>query len=208
MALRAVPEGIELVVPARGSEQAALAFARERGEWILRRLADHRPPVAFAAGIVIPYLGTAHLVRHLPEARGTVQRIVGAAPEIEVAGAIEHLPRRLTDWLKAAARAAIEPLAHAKAQRIGKKIARVSIRDMRTRWGSCTRSGALSFSWRIVMAPTGAIDWLVAHEVAHLAEMNHGERFWEIARSLGDGDFEHWRNWLRAEGEALLRYGA
>ena len=207
VALRLVPEGIELVVPPRVSESAAIAFARERGAWILRRMDKHRPPITFADGIVVPFLGVEHRVRHMPARRGTVERIDAGAPQLQVAGAIEHLPRRLGDWLKAQTRQIIEPLALEKSRRVGKPIARIAVRNMRTRWGSCSRAGALSFSWRIVMAPPGAIDWLVAHEVAHLVHMNHRQRFWDLAHELTAGDFEHWRAWLRSEGELLLRYG-
>lgn len=207
VALRLLPEGIELVVPPRVSESAAIAFAQERGAWILRRIDRHRPPIAFADGIMMPFLGIEHIVRHVPAKRGTVERVMAETPELRVAGAIEHLPRRLGDWLKAQARHTIEPLALEKSRRIGRRISRIAVRNMRTRWGSCSRQGAVAFSWRIVMAPPGAIDWLVAHEVAHLVHLNHRQRFWDLARELTEGDFERWRTWLRGEGEHLLRYG-
>ena len=81
------------------------------------------------------------------------------------------------------------------------------MRDSRSRWGSCGPDGGLSFSWRLVFAPPEVLDYLVAHEVAHLVHLNHGPRFWALARSLCDGPMEPPQAWLKANGETLLQYG-
>ena len=88
----------------------------------------------------------------------------------------------------------------------GRYASRVSLRDPRSRWGSCSARGALSFSWRLVLAPEPVLDYVVAHEVAHLAEMNHGPRFWSLVHTLS-GDSASPRAWLRANGERLHAYG-
>jgi predicted metal-dependent hydrolase len=100
------------------------------------------------------------------------------------------------------------PLVHAKAQRVDRTVRRITVRDNRSRWGSCGPDGGLSFSWRLVFAPAEVMDYLVAHEVAHLVHMNHGPRFWALARSLCDSPIETPQAWLKANGETLLQYGA
>ena len=146
-----------------------------------------------------------HRIRHRPEARGTVW-VEGV--EIHVAGKAEHLPRRLRDWLLAEARRRITPLALAKAETVERRVKRVSVRDQRARWGSCGPDGSLSFSWRLVLAPPEVLDYLVAHEVAHLVHMNHGPRFWALAERLCAGPMGPPQAWLKANGEKLLQYGA
>ena len=100
------------------------------------------------------------------------------------------------------------PLVHAKAGRVERPVKRITVRDSRSRWGSCGPDGGLSFSWRLVFAPPEVLDYLVAHEVAHLVHLNHGPRFWALARSLCDGPMEPPQAWLKANGETLLQYGA
>ena len=142
---------------------------------------------------------------HRAGARGTVWLESG---EIHVAGRPEHLPRRLRDWLIAQMRLQIEPLVLQKATRVERRVKRITLRDNRSRWGSCGPDGSMSFSWRLVFAPPVVLDYLVAHEVAHLVHHNHGDRFWALARELCDGSMDEAHAWLRRYGETLLQYGA
>jgi predicted metal-dependent hydrolase len=186
---------------ARGT---AVGFAEAQAGWIaarLKRLPDRRP---FADGAEVPLFGEPHVVRHRPDRRGTVWCEMG---EIHVAGRPEHLPRRLRDWLTAELRGRLVPLVHAKAERVERPVKRITVRDSRSRWGSCGPDGGMSFSWRLVFAPPEVLDYLVAHEVAHLVHLNHGPRFWALARSLCDGPMEPPQAWLKANGETLLQYG-
>ena len=153
----------------------------------------------------MPLFGEPLAVRHRQGARGTVWR---EGAEIHVAGRPEHLPRRLRDWLTARLRERLLPLVAEKAARIGRPVKRITVRDTRSRWGSCGPDGSLSFSWRLALAPPDVVDYLVAHEVAHLAHMNHGARFWALARDLCDGPIEKPQAWLKKHGEVLLQYGA
>ena len=116
-----------------------------------------------------------------------------------------HLPRRVRDHLTALAKRDFAARARATAARIGKGIARVGVRDPKSRWGSCSSSGALSFSWRLIFAPEAVIDYVVAHEVAHLVEMNHGPRFWRLVATLVP-DVDKPRAWLRRHRLELLAY--
>jgi predicted metal-dependent hydrolase len=182
----------------------ALRFAETQAGWIaarLKRMPARRP---FVDGAEVPLFGVPHRIRHWPQARGTVWLEAG---EIHVAGHAEHLSRRLRDWLIAEIRQRLIPLAHAKAARIERIVKRVSVRDSHTRWGSCGPDGGLAFSWRLVLAPPEVLDYLVAHEVAHLVHKNHGPRFWALTERLCEGPMAGPRAWLRANGETLLQYG-
>lgn len=196
---------IILTAPMRMARGTALGFAQSQAGWIaarIKRLPQARP---FLDGAQLPLFGEPHTLRHRPDARGTVWLEGG---EIHVAGRIEHLPRRLRDWLTARVKDRLVPLAHAKAARVERAISRITLRDSRSRWGSCGPDGGMSFSWRLVFAPPVVLDYLVAHEVAHLVHHNHGPRFWALARSLCDGSMDEAHVWLRSNGETLLQYGA
>ena len=194
-----------LTAPLRMARATAVGFAEAQAGWIaarLKRLPERRP---FVDGAEVPLFGEPLRIRHRRERRGTVWR---EGAEIHVAGQAEHLPRRLRDWLTAELRRRLVPLVQAKAQRVERPVKRITVRDSRSRWGSCGPDGGLSFSWRLVFAPPEVLDYLVAHEVAHLVHLNHSPRFWALARDLCDGPMEPPQAWLKAHGEILMQYGA
>lgn len=195
---------VRLVAPPRMARETALGFARAQAAWIHGRTLRQSPLVPFADGAEIPLFGTPHVVRHRPDRRGTVWLEEGA---LHVAGRAEHLPRRLRDWLADELRARVATLAHSKAANIGRKVTHITVRDTATQWGSCTRGGRLSFSTRLAFAPPEIVDYVVAHEVAHLAHANHGPQFWALTATLTDGDVAACRAWLRRNGERLMRLG-
>ncbi|MEN8196555.1 MAG: SprT family zinc-dependent metalloprotease [Pseudomonadota bacterium] len=192
-----------LVLPKRATLEAGLRFAGEKTVWLQNRLAVLPAPVSFARGVSIPLRGAPHRIRHRPDSRAGVWLEDG---EIHVSGAEAHLPRRLTDWLKAEARREITPRARDKAVVVDLPVARVSVREARSRWGSCSSAGNLSFSWRLILAPEIVLDYVVAHEVAHLVHMNHGEDFWALCATLTPR-MEEAKTWLRRHGNQLHRYG-
>ncbi|MCG8589173.1 MAG: M48 family metallopeptidase [Proteobacteria bacterium] len=192
-----------LVLPSARALSEGLSFAESRRAWLRTELAKLAPRVAFADGAVVPYRGEPHAVRHRPEARAGVWRRAG---EIHVSGRAEHLPRRLVDWLRAEARRAFSTQATVMAAEIGREVARIGVRDPKSRWGSCAPDGGLSFSWRLVLAPASVLDYVVAHEVAHLVEANHGPDFWALVARLHPGHLAD-RRWLKQHGAALHRYG-
>jgi len=196
---------LELVLPQRASIAAGLAFAASQGNWIERHAARLIEPRRLLPGVALPLGGIEHEIAHDAATRGV--RHDAQARRIVVGGEAAHAPRRLRDFLAREARAMIAPLAHDKAQRIGRRIARISIRDSRTRWGSCSSGGGLSFTWRLALTPPAVVDYLAAHEVAHLAEMNHGPGFWRLCASLSAHDMERQRAWLRANGGRILAFG-
>jgi len=202
--LRIDPDGcgVTVTVPSVVRLDDAISFVRGRTDWIADRLDSIPAPIALSDGADVPVLGVAHRVRHDPNAHAVSQR----DGEIVVVGRAEHLSRRLRDWFRREARREIAPRVAAKAAQLGRKPGRITIRDTRSRWGSCSVAGNLSFCWRLVMAPEAVLDYVVAHEVAHLAERGHGPAFWRTVEGLTD-DVATAKAWLRREGPDLHRYG-
>ncbi len=204
-------EGIVLTVPPGTTQREALAFANSQRAWIAARMKRTPNTIAFAHGIVLPLRGVLHTVSHRPERGRTVWCEDGDdaedVPTICVSGRIEHLPRRLKDWLKAQARADLAAASEYYAQEMGLKYSRLSIRDQSSRWGSCSSTGALSYSWRLILAPEDVLDYVAAHEVAHLEEMNHSSAFWDLVESYCPHTKSS-RHWLKQHGRDLHRYGS
>jgi len=195
---------VVLVIPHRRQEKAARRFLNSKTDWLVEALDRLPPPITFADGALVPLGGVPHRVRHCPEARRGVWQEDGT---LCVSGQAEHLPRRLRDWLKARAREAIAERVAVHAARLEVTPGRITLRDTRSRWGSCASSGALSFSWRLVMAPDWVLDYVTAHEVAHLLEMNHSAAFWGHVETLVPGQRHAARAWLREHGAGLHRVG-
>jgi hypothetical protein len=194
---------VTVTAPTRGGTGPAMAFARGETQWIARQLKHMPAPVALMPGAVVPFLGVSHPIRH-SQARGPapVWREDGA---ILVSGRTEHASRRLADFFKSEARAVLAARAVELAARLDMRPGRVTVRDTKSRWGSCSQNGSLSFSWRLILAPEFVRDYVVAHEVAHLKEMNHSARFWAHVKTL-TSDVVRARQWLRDHGRSLLRY--
>ena len=198
-------EAVELVLPAWGSLRQAVRFLEQNRGWLEQRLKDLPPRVAFADGSEIPLLGRPHRIRHRPGSRGKGPAWIENG-EIHVAGEAAHLPRRLKDFLRFHARRELSARAHELAARISREVSGIRLSDGKSRWGSCSAKGGLAFSWRLILAPEEVLHYVVAHEVAHLAEMNHGPRFWKLVEKLAPGHASG-RAWLRRNRARLLRFG-
>ncbi len=208
--LRISPDrsAIRLTLPSNVSIVEGLHFVESRRDWIARQLKDRLLPQPFRHGLVIPFRGEPHLVVHVPGRRGTVWREgEGETARICVAGDERFLSRRLTDWLKQQARQALLIACRHYATAMNLRFSRLVIRDQKSRWGSCSSTGTLSFSWRLVLAPPFVLDYLAAHEVAHLTEMNHSARFWERVR-MHCSHAEEAEEWLKRHGSDLHVWGA
>ena len=205
--IHAANREVVLTIPPRGSVRQAKEFAQKHGAWIagrLRRLPDAAP---FAHGAVLPLRGVEHRIDHRKGARGTVWIETGpGTPRLCVAGEAPHLPRRVRDYLKREARRHLETASRTAGQALGVDIKRVSVRDQSSRWGSCSTTGVVSYSWRLILAPPFVLDYLAAHEVAHLIEMNHSRRFWRLVEQICP-DMRRAKAWLDAHGTDLHRYG-
>lgn len=196
-------QGVVMVLPARAELKAAERFLLDHRIWVAERLARLPGKVALAPGNTVPILGVPHEIRHHPGARRGVWVEDG---RLNVSGLPEHVGRRIVDFLKAEAKRLILPQAHDLAARIDRKPGRVSVKDTRTRWGSCSSRGDLAFSWRLVLAPDWVLTYVIAHEVAHLVEMNHAPAFWAVVDRLVD-DAAKARRWLKMHGPGLHRFG-
>jgi predicted metal-dependent hydrolase len=205
--IHAASREVVLTMPPRGSVRQAREFAQKNGAWIATRL--RRLPVAapFAHGTLLPLRGVAHRIEHRKGTRGTVWIETDTdMPLLCVAGQAPHLPRRVRDYLKREARRDLEAASRAAAQALGVGIRRVSVRDQSSRWGSCSSTGVLSYSWRLILAPPFVLDYLAVHEVTHLIEMNHSRRFWRLVERTCP-DMGRAKAWLDAHGADLHRYG-
>lgn len=208
MLLRVMPRdgAVVLVLPTRASLKSGQQFVTEQVDWILARQEERPESQPWHDGAVLPLYGAPHTIRHRPAARGGVWI---ERNEIHVTGQVEHLPRRLRDWLKRRAREEFGQTAREMAAGIGVEVRRVTVRDTQSRWGSCSAHGNLSFSWRLLLAPPAIGRYLVAHEVAHLKHMDHSTAFWTLcARLLGsESELRAARIWLRRHGAALHLHG-
>jgi predicted metal-dependent hydrolase len=202
--LKVDADGAELVLPSRASLASGLAFLGEKSGWLAAQLATVPPRVQFTHGSMVPILGVPHRIRHVGERGSPAVSVVDG--EIRVRGQVEHVPRRVADHLKALAKQELGRRARLLAQRVDRQVARLTVRDTRSRWGSCAASGNLAFSWRLILAPRPVFNYVVAHEVAHLVHMNHGPRFWRLVDVLAPGS-DGPRAWLRDHRAYLLSFG-
>ena len=205
LTLRIEPGGRALkltVPPGLPNGEIDRFIARQQG-WLMTRLARYPAHGQIADGGTISLRGVEHVIRATGKPRGRTQSVAeDGRLYLDVGGAPEHLARRIRDFLKAEARRDLSEAVGRHTQALGRRARKVTLKDTRSRWGSCTSDGRLAFSWRIVMAPPHVIDYLAAHEVAHLAEMNHGPRFWAACRRLCPGTDEA-KTWLKRHGSML-----
>lgn len=196
---------VTVVAPSQRALNRALDFARGESPWIARQLARVPKVIPLAPGVRIPFRGIECSILVGEPGNGSVWREEDGT--IRVSGRSEHAPRRLLDFLKREARKVLEARSIDFAARIGARPRRVTVRDTASRWGSCSITKSISYSWRLIFAPSFVLDYVVAHEVAHLREMNHGPRFWSLVRSLV-ADVDAPQAWLKANGVSLHRYAA
>lgn len=195
---------VVLTFPMAATYRQAQEFVAAQQKWILSQIMQiNASSILLGDGESFPFLGEPHLIAATGKLRGTAERRDGI---LYMAGAPEHIPRRVCDYLTAQAREQISWRAREKAEIIGRKISRIRIGDPHSRWGSCSSQGVLSFSWRLVMAPEDMLDYVVAHEVAHLRHMDHSRSFWTLCQSLTKTDVSKSRKWFKVEGAKLFSY--
>ena len=206
--VRSATGDVLLTMPARASLKAAREFAERHSAWISVRLARLPRPVAFEPFEATPLRGVDHTIVHRPDARGVVWVEKGGAGRLLcVSGERPHVRRRVADFLKREARKDIEAAVARHARAIGAKPKNIAVRDTVSRWGSCSSTGRLSFSWRLILAPPYVLDYLAAHEVAHLVHLNHSSKFWSLVNRLCP-DTNRAEAWLKTHGSNLYRFGA
>ena len=206
MRLRVDPRSgaVMLTVPRRVSQRRALEWAAGQRAWVEKALAGLPKPIAIGPGASLPFCGAPHVVDWRPDRPRRIERrdglIVAGGPE-------EGLEARILRWLKRQALEMLDRETRAFATAAGRDVARVAVGDPGSRWGSCSASGSIRYSWRLILAPDAVRRATVAHEVAHLVHMDHGPAFHALVRDLLGADPRRARLWLRREGAALHRIG-
>lgn len=199
--LESAGDGAVLTAPPSVPEAEMRAFLDRHAGWLDKALAKRPAVEVVGHGVEMPIDGkdTPIIVRE-----GTRRPPVLQDGALVLQGAGSEGPR-IAAWLRLRARDALFPAARGYARKLGKPIARIALRDTTSRWGSCSSAGTLSFSWRLAMAPPEVLDYVAAHEAAHLVEMNHSPAYWAIVAELCP-DYKSKRSWLRSEGRELHRY--
>ena len=199
---------VVLTLPLRADLKKAISFAERHADWINQKLAHLPQAVPMIAGSVIPLRGVPHRIK--TTGRRGAQVLIDTNEEgaaiLDIPGDPAFCSRRLRDFLQKQARLDLQKAVDHYAAKLDVKITGLTLRDSKSRWGSCSATGRLNFSWRLVMAPPFVLDYLAAHEMAHRKEMNHSARFWTLLESLTPhvAAAEHW---LKTEGPTLHRYG-
>lgn len=198
---------VTLVIPKGANLKAAYTFVEDNLEWIETHLNKLPPPLYFKDGTEISLFGQrVHLDIFFDESRKTTKiKLYGTYLNVHTNK--EDPTSRIIRFIKKESKDAFSKLAIDKAQMIGKSVEKISIKDTSTRWGSCTEDGCISLSWRLAFAPMETIDYVIAHEVAHLEHMNHSKEFWALCESLSS-NYTHGKTWLKQNGKELMRYGA
>ena len=189
---------VTLTLPTRASLKSAVAFLHERRDWLDEAVAGLDGPVIVGPGTLLPVEGTPLMLTPAPIRSARIEGAALMVPQARpVAGALA--------WLRHQARDRLAERVALHAATLGRPAGKLTLRDTRSRWGSCTASGDLMFNWRLILAPPPILDYVAAHEVAHLAQMNHSPAFWaEVTRLFPD--WQQARHWLKTEGAQLHRY--
>ena len=195
---------ISLTLPRHTKVSDGLNFLTQKTEWLIQTLSEMPLKKQIKPGVVIPLLGERVRIKHEKELG---RPFLLMDDTLYISGAREFFPRRVTEALKRVAAIRIQELALKDAAKIGRRVNRISVRDTRSRWGSCSSTGNLSFSWRLVFAPREVMEYVVAHEIAHLRHMNHSQNFWELVEYLCP-NHEVAKEWLRLHGKHLYRFNA
>lgn len=207
MRLRIDPRtgGVLLTIPRRVSRRRALEWAAGQREWVESALADVPAQVALVPGASLPFRGTSRAIDWHPS-RPRAVRVEEST--LVVGGPEEGLERRLLRWLRQEAARLLAEETREFAAKAGVSVARVGVGDPSSRWGSCSSSGGIRYSWRLILAPDFVRRATVAHEVAHRVHMNHGPRFHALVERLLGEDPKPARLWLRRHGAFILRIGS
>jgi len=205
LTLRLKPDGrgAKVTTPPHVSDREVVSFIEKNQNWLAVRLARIPKSTIPHDGVWVLFEGIEHKITHLDRKRGIVEaKHIAGEPTLLVPGEVEHMPRRVIDFMKKQARNKLDLAVTNYAATLGVRAKSIRITDSKSRWGSCSSTRTLSFSWRIIMAPPAVLHYLAAHEVAHLREMNHSDRFWKLVEALCP-DMQVQKTWLRRHGPAL-----
>ncbi len=205
--LDATERKIHLIVPKRASLKSAYEFARQNQSWIHEKLATLPDAVPYHDGVLIPVLGKQLRLTIDHDDIYKLTKVFIEDDRLVVRTSLDNPSGRISRFLKKMAEAEFKTIADQKAARIGKKIKVLTLRDMKTRWGSCSTDGRMSLNWRLIFAPLETYDYVIAHEAAHLIHANHGPQFWKLCQELSS-DFSTGSSWIAENANELMRFGA
>lgn len=190
---------VHLSMPKWTLKSTGLKFVQDNLEWIQEQLEKIKPTKRFENGMTIEILGQSVVICHTPDKRGACHIHNG---QLFVSGGAEHLHRRVRDFIIRLAHPHIQEKAIQMAAQLGEKTSKITLKDTSSRWGSCSSTKHLNFCWKLALAPDYVLDYIIAHEVSHLKEMNHSDKFWTVVGTLGvhRADAEIW---LRKNGSDL-----
>ena len=200
MRLRLDKKGqVILTLPRWTTERAGLRFVSDNMEWIKKQQEKTTAPKEFINGMHIELLGKPLLIENRPLAR---QGVFEEGGKLVVSGDPAHLHRRVREYLKKQGYAYIQAKAIAMAKILNQKPGRITLKNTSSRWGSCSSTKSLSFCWKLTLAPIFVLDYIIAHEVAHLVQMNHSDAFWQTVARI-DSHRAEAQIWLRKHGNEL-----
>lgn len=200
---------VHLTSPSKRALPEAMRFARERALWIKEQLSAGPVATQFEEGGLCPYRGVNHVIKRQGAPRSRIKASephTGEEPELTVGGEAEHLNRRLVEWLKRQARQTLVTQSDYYCDKLGVRRGKIRIGDTRTRWGSCSEDGTLSYSWRLILAPSFILDYVAAHECTHLVHLNHSPAYWRLLATL-NVDAREAKDWFQDYGDGLFAWG-
>jgi len=193
---------LTLVVPRQLEPQHALAFLRQEEAWLNQQLTRIEKPVEIEPGVCLPLYGEDHILVNDPLLRGLGVREEGV---LKLSGSADFFKRRFEDWAKKDIKRYIEEYSDYYSRKMGVSRGRITVRDQKSRWGSCSSKGHLNFSWRLIFMPQYVSQYIIAHEVAHLVHMDHSADFWALVESHFP-DMKAAKSWLKKNGSSVHRY--
>lgn len=211
LSLRVNPKDrhIKLVIPRGARLHNIVTFVEKNESWIKARIAEFPSVIPYEDGQHIPVFGKSRLIRKLAPKEGQHGRttlIELGDDTLDIYTNRENFNNHVKKWLKDEALQTLKNLTQEKAAQIGKDVRDVSVRDTVSRWGSCASDGRISYSWRLIFCPFDVIDYVAAHEVAHLKHMDHSKNFWNVCGALSE-NMAFGKQWLKMNGADLMRYG-
>lgn len=196
---------IKLTIPKWTTKWKIDRFLKANEDWIADKNTLLLPKIEIKDGAVISFLGGNHTIKIEHHSKRTTD-IQAHDNTLIIKTSRDDPTSNLKRWMIDECRKVIEPMATEKAEQIGKTISKVDLRDTKSRWGSCSSDKRLMLSWRLIMAPPEILNYVVAHEVAHLKHMDHSNKFWNVCYDLTEGDADYARQWLRDNGNQLMQW--
>lgn len=196
---------VNLVIPKRASLKKAYEFAESYQDWINDKIDGLPCPVPYQDGTSFPIMGKMIILR-IVKSHSKLTHFNLTDKELIVTTPLDDVTPRIGRYLRGLAHEELGKLAHKKASFLNKKLSKFVVRDMKSRWGSCSIDGRMTLSWRLIFAPMESIDYVISHEAAHLIHPDHGSNFWELCEKISE-DFKTGHAWMQKMGSTLGRYG-